>query len=94
MNGPGTEAKADAPAPQAPRPEQPKQEQHRQEHPRQEKPRQEHKPRTEKHHGLGQGQQGQRDRPQRPPERPAAVDKSELPAFLLRPVRKPEPQPE
>jgi superfamily II DNA/RNA helicase len=86
-----TETRSDAPAPQAPRPEQPKQEQHRQEQPRQEKPRQEHKPRTEKHHGLGQGQ---RERHQRPPERPAAVDKSELPAFLLRPVRKPEPQPE
>ena len=87
-----------APAEVAPRLEQP-----RQERPKQERPKQEHKPRQENRqekghgqnhgqrqgHGQGQGQ-GQRDRP----ERPAAVDKSELPAFLFRPVpvRKPEPQ--
>jgi len=83
-----------APVAEAPRPEQP-----RQEKPRQEQPKQEHRPRQENRqekrpdnrqgHGKSHNQ-GQRDRP----ERPAAVDKSELPAFLFRPVpvRKPEPQ--
>jgi len=84
-----------APATEAPRPEQSRQEQPRQERPKQERPKQEHRPRQENRqgHGKSQGQghsQGQRDRQ----ERPAAVDKSELPAFLFRPVpvRKPEPQ--
>jgi superfamily II DNA/RNA helicase len=83
-----------APHPEAPRPEQPRQEHSRQEQPRQERPRHEHKPkqehRQENRHGQNQGH-GQRDRQ---PARPAAVDKSELPAFLFRPVpvKKPEPQ--
>jgi superfamily II DNA/RNA helicase len=67
-------------------------EQPRQERPRQEpKLRQEHKPRQEQRPEKHQGH-GQRDRHQ--PQRPAAVDKSELPAFLFRPVpvKKPEPQ--
>jgi len=80
----------DAVPAQTPRAEQPRQEQPRHEQPRQE---QKHKPRGENRPSQGQGQ-GQRDRHQ--PERPAAVDKSELPAFLFRPVpvRKPEPQTE
>jgi superfamily II DNA/RNA helicase len=86
---------SDAAPAQAPRPEQPRQEQPRHEQPRQEQPRQEqkHKPRGENRQGQAQGHgQGQRDRHQS--QRPAAVDKSELPAFLFRPVpvRKPEPQ--
>ena len=50
-----------------------------------------HKPRGEHRHGQGQGH---RDRQH--PQRQAAVDKSELPAFLFRPVpvKKPEPQTE
>ena len=83
----------DAVPAQAPRAEQPRQEQPRHEQPRQEQPRQEqkHKPRAENRQGQSHGQ-GQRDRHQ--PQRPVAVDKSELPAFLFRPVpvRKPEPQ--
>jgi superfamily II DNA/RNA helicase len=67
----------------------------RAEQPRQEQPRpeQKHKPRGENRHGQGQNQ-GHRDRHQ--PSRPAAVDKSELPAFLFRPVpvKKSEPQTE
>ena len=58
-----------------------------------EKPTQEHKPRQEqKHRPHGENRNRHQDRHQRP----AAVDKSELPAFLLRPVpvKKPEPQTE
>jgi superfamily II DNA/RNA helicase len=56
--------------------------------PRAEQPRPEPKPRHE-----NRPAQGQRDRQQ--PQRPSPVDKSELPAFLFRPVpvRKPEPRP-
>jgi superfamily II DNA/RNA helicase len=80
---------APALAAEAPRPEQPRQERPKQEH----RPRQENRQENRQGHGKGHGQghsQGQRDRQ----ERPAAVDKSELPAFLFRPVpvRKPEPQ--
>ncbi len=55
---------------------------------------QKHKPRGEHRHGQGQNQ-GHRDAAACP-QRPAAVDKSELPAFLFRPVpvKKPEPQTE
>jgi superfamily II DNA/RNA helicase len=58
--------------------------------PRPEQPKQEHKPRPENRQGPSQRQRDHK------PARPAAVDKSELPAFLFRPVRirKPEPQTE
>jgi len=88
-------------APEQPRAEQPRGEQHRQERPRQEhKPRQENRQENRQKQGQNHGQNrdqghGQRDRHQsQRPERPAAVDKSELPAFLFRPVpvKKPEPQ--
>jgi superfamily II DNA/RNA helicase len=74
------EANPEAVPAEAPRPEKP----------RQERPRSEHKPRAENRPGQDKGH-GQRDRQA---QRPAAVDKSELPAFLFRPVpiRKREPQ--
>jgi superfamily II DNA/RNA helicase len=66
---------------------------HRTEQRSPERPPQEQKPRQEqKHRPRGENRHGHPDRHQRP----AAVDKSELPAFLFRPVpvKKSEPQPE
>ncbi|MFO1247925.1 MAG: hypothetical protein U1E93_06840 [Alphaproteobacteria bacterium] len=80
------------PATPVPAPEQPRQQQ-----PRQERPHQEQKPRHEnrppRHEKRERGSQRQHNEQA---ARPEAVDKSELPAFLFRPVpvRKPEPQPE
>jgi hypothetical protein len=100
-----TEAGA-APAPQQPRQEQPRQEAPRQEQPRQEQqPRREDKPRNEprpeqrqeqrhEHHRGEKRERGSQRQHNERAARPEAVDKSELPAFLFRPVpvKKPEPQ--
>jgi superfamily II DNA/RNA helicase len=77
-------APAEASGPEQPKPAPHKPDRHRPEQPRQE---QKHKPHAENRHGH-------RERHQ--PTRPASVDKSELPAFLFRPVpvKKPEPQTE
>ncbi len=89
-----TEARAQAPQPQeqrAPRPQQDK--------PRhQEKPRQEQRPRGEqpRQENREKRDRGSQRHHNEQAARPEAVDKSQLPAFLFRPVpvKKPEPQPE
>ena len=94
---------ADAPAPQRehhPRQHKPRQENQRQEKPRNENPRHENqrheKPRNEhagqpRHERHEKGSQHQHNERARQPE---AVDKSQLPAFLFRPVpvKKPDPK--
>ena len=73
-----------------PRAEQPRQEQPRQEQPRQEqRPRQPQKPRQEQ--PRGEQRDHNRSRKQEPVQS-EAVDKSQLPAFLLRPVPPRKPQ--
>jgi len=88
-----TEAKpaaAEAPQPQAARPEKPRQEPRQ--HPRPE-PRQEQRPDHRSEH-RSEHREKRGPRPQKPQgAQPEAVDKSELPAFLFRPVpKKPVPQ--
>jgi len=88
-----TEAKpaaAEAPQPQAARPEKPRHEPRQ--HPRPE-PRQEQRPDHRSEH-RSEHREKRGPRPQKPQgAQPEAVDKSELPAFLFRPVpKKPVPQ--
>ena len=89
-----------APAAQSPVHEQPRQEQARQEQQRQEprepKPRQEQRPKSE-HRNEPRNDKRERGGQRQYNEqaaKPEAVDKSQLPAFLFRPVpiKKPEPQ--
>jgi hypothetical protein len=88
-------AVTDAPAPQAeaprteqqPRPEKPRHEQ---------RPRQEQRPRGEQPAAREKRERGNQRHHNEQAAKPEAVDKSQLPAFLFRPVpvKKPEPQPE
>ena len=90
---------ADAPRPEQVRQE-PRQEQPRQEQPRQEqRPRQDQRPRTDQpRQDQPRGEKRERGGSQRQHNeraaQPEAVDKSQLPAFLFRPVpvKKPEPK--
>ncbi len=94
-------ASLEAPRAEAPRAVERPREQHRQEQPRQEQPRQEQRPRNEsRSENRGdRGEKRERGSQRQHNEqavKPEAVDRSQLPAFLLRPVpvKKPEPQPE
>jgi hypothetical protein len=76
---------------------QPRQEQPRQEQPRQEqKPRQDNRPPRNEQPRNEKRDRGSQRQHNEQAARPEAVDKSELPAFLFRPVpvKKAEPQPE
>ena len=91
-------AATDAPAPAEPRAEQPRREQARHEQPRQEQPRQEQpkQPRLDQRPPRDKRERGGQRAHNEQAAKPEAVDKSQLPAFLFRPVpvKKPEPQAE
>jgi len=93
-------APMEAPRAEAPRAVERPREQPRQEQPRQEQPRQEQRPRNEpRTENRDRGEKRERGSQRQHNEqaaKPEAVDKSQLPAFLFRPVpvKKPEPQPE
>jgi superfamily II DNA/RNA helicase len=84
-------APAGEPRAEQPKAERHKAERHKAERPKAERPKAERPGPERKQADRAEARHGQRDRHQ--PQRPAAVDKSELPAFLLRPVpvKKPEP---
>ena len=85
---------------EAPRAEAPRSVERPREQPRQEQPRQEQRPRNEpRTENRDRGEKRERGSQRQHNEqaaKPEAVDKSQLPAFLFRPVpvKKPEPQPE
>ncbi|HEX2760582.1 MAG TPA: DEAD/DEAH box helicase [Rhizomicrobium sp.] len=82
---------AEAPAPERAREARPE---HRQEPRQDQRPR--HEPRPEKHERSEKRERGGQRHHNEQAAKPEAVDKSQLPAFLFRPVpvKKPEPQPE